>query len=41
MQMNRQAQRKLGEKEGSIFKDDIAFKYADNEAVLKKLVGHK
>ncbi len=40
-EMKRQAQRKLGKKEGSVFKDDIAFKYADNEAVLKKLAGHK
>lgn len=32
-----QAQKRLGEKEGSVFKNDIAFKYADNEAVLKKL----
>ena len=40
-EMKRQAQRKLGEKEGSVFKDDIAFKYADNETVLKKLAGLK
>ena len=35
------AQRKIGEKEGSVFKDDVAFKYADNEDVLKKLAGLK
>lgn len=40
-EMKRQAQRKLGEKEESVFKDDTAFKYADNEAVLKKLAGLK
>lgn len=40
-EMKRQAQRKLGDKEGSIFKDEIAFKYADNEDVLKKLAGLK
>ena len=40
-EMKRQAQRKLGEKEGSVFKEDIAFKYADNEEVLKKLAGLK
>ena len=28
-------------KEGSVLKDDITFKYADNEAVLKKLAGFK
>jgi len=40
-EMKRQAQRKLGEKEESVFKDDIAFKYADNETVLRKLAGLK
>ena len=40
-EMKRQAQRKIGEKEGSVFKDDVAFKYADNEDVLKKLAGLK
>lgn len=40
-EMKRQAQRKLGEKEASVFKDDVAFKYADNEEVLKKLAGLK
>ena len=40
-EMKRQAQRKMEEKEDSIFKDDIAFKYADNEEVLKKLAGVK
>lgn len=40
-EMKRQAQRKLGDKEGSVLKDDITFKYADNEAVLKKLAGLK
>ncbi len=40
-EMKRQEQRKLGDKEDSVLKDDIAFKYADNEAVLKKLAGLK
>ena len=40
-EMKRQAQRKLGNKEDSVLKDDITFKYADNEAVLKKLAGLK
>ena len=40
-EMKRQAQRKLGEKEESVFKNDIVFKYADDEAVLKKLAGLK
>ena len=40
-EMKRQAQRKIGEKEVSVFKDDVAFKYADNEEVLKKLAGLK
>lgn len=40
-EMKRQAQRKLGEKEGSVFKDDVVFKYADNEEILKKLAGLK
>ena len=40
-EMKRQAQRKLGEKEDSVFKDDITFQYADNEAVLKKVAGLK
>lgn len=40
-EMKRQAQQKLGDKEGSIFNDKIPFKYADNEDVLKKLAGLK
>jgi len=40
-EMKRQAQRKLGEKDGSVFSDDVTFKYADNEEVLKKLAGLK
>ena len=40
-EMKRQAQRKLGGKEESVFKDDIAFNYADDEAILKKLAGLK
>ena len=33
--MKRQTQRKLREKEGSVFKGDVAFKYVDNEDMLK------
>lgn len=40
-EMKRQAQRKLGENENSVFKEDIAFKYADDEETLKKLSGLK
>lgn len=40
-EMKHQAQRKLGEKEESVFQDDIAFKYSDNEEILKKLAGLK
>jgi integrase len=40
-EMKRQAQRKLGEKKGSVFNEEVAFKYADNEEVLKKLAGLK
>ena len=39
--MKRQAQRKLGENENSVFKEDIAFKYADNDDIIKKLSGLK
>ena len=38
-EMKRQAQKKLEEKEVSLFKDDNSFKYATDEAVLKKLSG--
>jgi len=40
-EMKREAQRKLGEKEESVFNDNVVFKYADNEEVLKKLAGLK
>jgi site-specific recombinase XerD len=40
-EMKRQAQRKLEENENSVFKDDIAFKYADDEETLKRLSGLK
>jgi len=35
--MKRQAQRKLAENEDSVFRDDVAFKYADDDETLKKL----
>jgi hypothetical protein len=34
--MKRQAQRKLEENEDSVFKDNVTFKYADDEEILKK-----
>lgn len=40
-EMKRQAQRKLGENEHSVLKEDIAFKYADNDEIIKKLSGLK
>lgn len=40
-EMKREAQRKLGEKEELVFNDNVVFKYADNEEVLKKLAGLK
>lgn len=40
-EMKRQAQRKLNEAENAVFKEDIAFKYADDEDALKKLCGLK
>ena len=39
--MKRQAQRKLGKNADSVFKGDIAFKYAKDEEILKKLSGLK
>ena len=38
-EMKRQAQRKLGNKETSVVKQDVSFKYADNKDILKKLAG--
>lgn len=40
-EMKRQAQRKLEGNENSVFKENIAFKYADDEETLKKLSGLK
>ena len=39
--MKRKAAEKLGEDAKSVFKDDVAFKYADNDEVLKILCGLK
>ncbi|OPZ92458.1 MAG: hypothetical protein BWY74_01573 [Firmicutes bacterium ADurb.Bin419] len=39
--MKRQAQRKLEENGDSVFKDDITFKYADDEETLRRLSGLK
>ena len=40
-EMKRQAQRKLEKNEDSVFKDNVTFKYADDEEILKKLSGLK
>ena len=40
-EMKRQAHEKLEESQGSVFKDEVAFKYADDEETLKKLSGLK
>ena len=40
-EMKRQAQRKLEENEDPVFKDNVTFKYADDEEILKKLSGLK
>lgn len=40
-EMKREALKKLSESDKSVFKDDVAFKYADDEDVLKRLCGLK
>lgn len=40
-EMKRDALRKLSESDKSVFKDDVAFKYANNEEILKRLCGLK
>jgi hypothetical protein len=40
-EMKRQAQRKLEKNEDSVFKDNVTFKYTDDEETLKKLSGLK
>ena len=40
-EMKREALHRLSESDKSVFKDDVAFKYADNEDVLKHLCGLK
>jgi len=37
--MKCQAQRELAENEDSVFRDDVVFKYADDDETLKKLSG--
>ena len=39
--MKRDALHKLSESADSVFKDDTAFKYADDEDMLKRLCGLK
>lgn len=40
-EMKREALHKLSESDKSVFKDDVAFKYADDEDVMKRLCGLK
>lgn len=40
-EMKREALHKLSESDKSVFKDDVAFKYADDEDVIKRLCGLK
>lgn len=40
-EMKRDALKKLSESDSSVFKDDVAFKYADDEEMLKRLCGLK
>lgn len=40
-EMKRQAQRKLAENGDSVFKDDVTFKYADDDETLRRLSGLK
>ncbi len=39
--MKRDALHKLSESDKSVFKDDVAFKYAGNEEMLQRLCGLK
>ena len=40
-EMKREALRKLSDSDSSVFKDDVAFKYANDEDVIKRLCGLK
>ena len=39
--MKREALHKLSDSDSSVFKDDVAFKYANDEEMLKRLCGLK
>lgn len=41
MEMKRKAVKKLEDNENSVFKDDVTFKYADDDEIIKKLSGLK
>lgn len=41
MEMKRKAAEKLADNEKSVFKDDVTFKYADGDEIIKKLSGLK
>ncbi len=40
-EMKRDALHKLSDSDNSVFKDDVAFKYANDEDVIKRLCGLK
>ena len=40
-EMNREALHKLSESDKSVFKDDVAFRYANDEDVMRRLCGLK
>lgn len=40
-EMKREALHKLGDSDSSIFKDDVVFKYANDEDTIKRLCGLK
>ena len=40
-EMKREALHKLSDSDSSVFKDDVAFKYANDEDVIKRLCGLK
>jgi hypothetical protein len=40
-EMKREALHKLSDSDSSVFKDDVAFKYANDEDTIKRLCGLK
>lgn len=41
MEIKRKAAEKLADNEKFVFKDDVTFKYADDDEIIKKLSGLK